>query len=80
MIREIFKTLLLLVLIAVSILIYTTRDTISARALHNKIDKIYNEKGSIHKDLTREERDEYMEYLRSLNGEHVDPVYLIEVP
>ena len=78
LIREAIKIGILLLSILWVVIVIT--DPSPARALQKKIDRIYEEKGSIHKELTREERDEYMEYLRILNDISNDSIYLIEIP
>ena len=49
-------------------------------ALQLKVDKIYEEKSNLHKSLTREERDRYMEYLRTVNGYPNDSLFMEELP
>jgi len=75
LIREISKTLLLFVLIIIGIIVYSIEEPVEAKA-----NRIIQNKLSLHDNLTREERDEYMLYLRSLNAETNDSIYLIEVP
>lgn len=75
LIREIGKTLLLFVLIIIGIVVYSIEEPVEAKA-----NRIIQNKLSLHDNLTREERDQYMEYLRSLNAETNDSIYLIEVP
>ena len=64
---------ILIVIVYFSILL--AEEPIEARA-----NKIVEEKLSLHNTLTREERDEYMLYLRSLNAETTDSIYNIELP
>ena len=64
---------ILIVIVYFSILL--AEEPIEARA-----NKIVEEKLSLHNTLTREERDEYMLYLRSLNAETTDSIYSIELP
>ncbi len=75
LIREISKALLLFVLIIIGIILYSMEEPVEAKA-----NRIIQNKLSLHDNLTREERDQYMEYLRSLNAETNDSIYLIEVP
>ena len=72
--KEISKLLtIMIVIVYFSILL--SEEPIEARA-----NKIVEEKLSLHNTLTREERDEYMLYLRSLNAETTDSIYNIELP
>ena len=72
--KEISKLLtIMIVIVYFSILL--SEEPIEARA-----NKIVEEKLSLHNILTREERDEYMLYLRSLNAETKDSIYSIELP
>jgi hypothetical protein len=75
LIREISKALLLFVLIIIGIILYSMEEPVEAKA-----NRIIQNKLSLHDNLTREERDQYMLYLRSLNAETNDSIYLIEVP
>tara|TARA_Y100001972_G_C7604149_1_gene302769 strand:+ start:646 stop:837 length:192 start_codon:yes stop_codon:yes gene_type:complete len=63
----------MIVIVFFSILL--SEEPIEARA-----NKIVEDKLSLHNTLTREERDEYMLYLRSLNAETKDSIYSIELP
>jgi len=76
--KETIKVTLLVLFMVWSALVIT--DPSPASALQLKVDKIYEEKSNLHKSLTREERDEYMLYLRSLNAEPPDSIYNIELP
>ena len=67
--------LLTIMIVIVYFSILLSEEPIEARA-----NKIVEEKLSLHKTLTREERDEYMLYLRSLNAETKDSIYSIELP
>ena len=67
--------LLTIMIVIVYFSILLSEEPIEARA-----NKIVEEKLSLHKTLTREERDEYMLYLRSLNAETTDSIYNIELP
>ena len=72
--KEISKLLtMMIVIVYFSILL--SEEPIEARA-----NKIVEEKLSLHNILTREERDEYMLYLRSLNAETTNSIYNIELP
>lgn len=72
--KEISKLLtIMIVIVYFSILL--SEEPIEARA-----NKIVEEKLSLHNILTREERDEYMLYLRSLNAETTNSIYNIELP
>ena len=72
--KEISKLLtMMIVIVYFSILL--SEEPIEARA-----NKIVEEKLSLHNTLTREERDEYMLYLRSLNTETTNSIYNIELP
>ena len=53
---------------------------LSEEPLEAKANRIIQNKLSLHENLTREERDEYMLYLRSLNAETTDSIYSIELP
>lgn len=64
---------IMIVIVFFSILL--SEEPIEARA-----NKIVEEKLSLHNTLTREERDEYMLYLRSLNAETTNSIYNIELP
>jgi len=67
--------LLTIMIVIVYFSILLSEEPIEARA-----NKIVEEKLSLHNTLTREERDEYMLYLRSLNAETKDSIYSIELP
>ena len=72
--KEISKLLtIMIVIVYFSILL--SEEPIEARA-----NKIVEEKLSLHNILTREERDEYMLYLRSLNAKTTNSIYNIELP
>ena len=77
MVRVLKETTKLLTIMIVIVLcsIFFSKEPIEARA-----NKIVEEKLSLHNNLTREERDEYMLYLRSLNAETNDSIYSIELP
>ena len=53
---------------------------LSEEPVEAKANKIIENKLNLHMNLTREERDEYMLYLRSLNAETNDSIYSIELP
>ena len=68
--KEGLKSLLLMAFILVGVILFKG-ESIEAKAL-----KIQERKGNLSKELTREERDEYMEYLRSLNDfDYESPIY-----
>ena len=67
--------LLTIMIVIVFFSILLSEEPIEARA-----NKIVEEKLSLHNILTREERDEYMLYLRSLNAETTNSIYNIELP
>ena len=77
MVRVLKETskLLTIMIVIVYFSILLSEEPIEARA-----NKIVEEKLSLHNILTREERDEYMLYLRSLNAETTDSIYNIELP
>ena len=72
--KEISKLLTIMIVIVLCT-IFFSKEPIEARA-----NKIVEEKLSLHNTLTREERDEYMLYLRSLNAETTNSIYNIELP
>lgn len=76
--KETIKVTLLLLFVVWSVLVIT--DPSPASALQLKVDKIYEEKSNLHKSLTREERDRYMEYLRTVNGYPNDSLFTEELP
>ena len=77
MVRVLKETskLLTIMIVIVFFSILLSEEPIEARA-----NKIVEDKLSLHNTLTREERDEYMLYLRSLNAETKDSMYSIELP
>ena len=77
MVRVLKETskLLTIMIVIVFFSIFLSEEPIEARA-----NKIIENKLSLHNTLTREERDEYMLYLRSLNVETTDSIYSIELP
>jgi len=72
--REISKVFIIIILIVILAFI------LSDRPLEAKANKLIQDKLSLHENLTREERDQYMLYLRSLNAETNDSIYSIELP
>ena len=68
---ETLKATVLMSFVLVGIILFD-KDSIEAKAI-----KIQEKKGNLHKELTRKERDEYMEYLRMLNNdiEYEEPIY-----
>ena len=77
MVRVLKETskLLTIMIVIVFFSIFLSQEPIEARA-----NKIIENKLNLHNALTREERDEYMLYLRSLNAETKDSIYSIELP
>lgn len=77
MVRVLKETSKLLTIIIVIVLcsIFLYKEPIEVRA-----NKIVEERLSLGCTLTREERDEYMLYLRSLNAETTNSIYNIELP
>tara|TARA_R100000234_G_C4849576_1_gene114564 strand:- start:234 stop:467 length:234 start_codon:yes stop_codon:yes gene_type:complete len=68
--KEGLKSLLLMVFILAGVILFKG-ESIEAKAL-----KIQERKGNLSKELTREERDEYMKYLRTLNNfDYESPIY-----
>ena len=68
--KEVLKSLSLIVFILAGVILFKG-ESIEAKAL-----KIQERKGNLSKELTREERDEYMEYLRTLNNfDYESPIY-----
>ena len=67
--------LLTIIIVILFCSIFFSKEPIEARA-----NKIIENKLNLHNTLTREERDEYMLYLRSLNAEPPDSIYNIELP
>tara|TARA_Y100001938_G_scaffold127215_1_gene179880 strand:- start:465 stop:698 length:234 start_codon:yes stop_codon:yes gene_type:complete len=68
--KEVLRSLLLMAFILVGVILFKG-ESIEAKAL-----KIQERKGNLSKELTREERDEYMKYLRTLNNfDYESPIY-----
>ena len=67
-------------LITIMIVIVFFSLLLSEEPLEAKANKLIQDKLSLHENLTREERDEYMLYLRSLNAETTNSIYNIELP
>ena len=68
--KEVLKSLSLIVFILAGVILFKG-ESIEAKAL-----KIQERKGNLSKELTREERDEYMKYLRTLNNfDYESPIY-----
>lgn len=74
--REISKIAILFVLIIIGSII----TAIYTEPIEAKANRVYKERGSFHTDFTKEERDEYMKYLRILNGLPDSAIYNIELP
>ena len=67
---EFIKITLLFFCVTVGVIFFKT-EPVEAKAR-----KIQDRKGNLAKELSREERDEYMEYLRTLNDfNHEHPIY-----
>ena len=67
---EITKGTSLILFIIIGVIIFD-EDPVEAKAR-----KIQDRKGNLAKELSREERDKYMEYLRTLNDfNDEDPIY-----
>ena len=67
---EFIKVMLLFFCVTVGVIIF------KAEPVAAKARKIQDRKGNLAKELSREERDEYMEYLRTLNDfNHEHPIY-----
>ena len=67
-------------LFAIMIVIVLFSILLSEEPIEARANKIIEKKLSLHNTLTREERDEYMLYLRSLNAETTNSIYNIELP
>ena len=68
---EFIKVMLLFFCVTVGVIIFKADEPVEAKAR-----KIQDRKGNLAKELSREERDEYMQYLRTLNDfSYEDPVY-----
>ena len=67
--------LLTIIIVIVLCTIFFSKEPIEVKA-----NKILEQKLYLHNTLTREERDEYMLYLRSLNGNPTDSLYIEELP
>ena len=67
---EITKGTSLILFIIIGVIIFN-QDPVEAKAR-----KVQDRKGNLTKELSREERDEYMQYLRTLNNfNYEDPIY-----
>ena len=77
MVRVLKETskLLTIIIVIVFFSIFLSEEPLEAKA-----NKIIENKLSLHENLTREERDEYMLYLRSLNTETTNSIYNMELP
>tara|TARA_R100001015_G_C4505887_1_gene79025 strand:- start:148 stop:381 length:234 start_codon:yes stop_codon:yes gene_type:complete len=67
-------------LLSIMIVIVFFSILLSNEPLEAKANKLIQDKLSLHENLTREERDEYMLYLRSLNAETNDSIFSLELP
>ena len=67
---EFIKVTLLFFCVTVGVIIF------EAEHVEAKARKVQDRKGNLAKELSREERDEYMQYLRTLNNfSYEDPIY-----
>ena len=66
LIRELYKTALLITCMGLIITVFYASGSLDEPAAA-KANRIVKEGKNLSKSLTRKERDEYMEYLRSLN-------------
>ena len=67
---ELIKATLLFFCVTVGVIFFKP-EPVEAKAR-----KIQDRKGNLAKELSREERDEYMQYLRTLNNfSYEDPIY-----
>jgi len=84
-VKETLKTFVLAILILSGLFFWQTFD-LSNESTPAKAKRIQERGGNIRLELTREERDEYMDYLQALsgytfeNGTTNDPIFTIEVP
>ena len=74
--RVISKIAILIVLIIIG----STITAVYSEPIQVKANRVYKERGSFRTDFTKEEREEYMEYLRILNAETTNSIYNIELP
>ena len=71
---ETLKIILLFFSIFIGVIIFD-KDTVEAKAR-----KIQDRKGNLHQELSRKERDEYMEYLKALNNFYYeDPIFARDI-
>ena len=67
---EFITVMLLFFCVTVGVIIF------KAEPVEAKARKIQDRKGNLAQELSREERDEYMQYLRTLNNfSYEDPIY-----
>jgi hypothetical protein len=84
-VKEIFKTLILALLVLLGLFFWQAFG-LSKESTPAKAKRIQERGGNIRFELTRDERDEYMDYLRALsgytfeNGTTNDPIFTIELP
>ncbi len=82
---ELLKTAALSLTILTGLFLWQVFD-LSNESVPAKAKKIQERGGNIRLELTREERDEYMKYLRALSGYTFEdgttnsPIFLIELP
>ena len=84
-IKETLKTFALGILVLSGLFFWQTFDSLN-ESTPAKAKRIQERGGNIRFELTRDERDEYMDYLRALsgytfeNGTTNDPIFTIELP
>ena len=83
-IKELFKALVLFMVVLAGLFFWQVFD-LSNESIPAKAKRIQKRGGNIRLELTREERDEYMDYLRALSGYTFEGVtnktiYTIELP
>ena len=84
-VKETLKTLVLALSVLLGLFFWQAFD-LSNESTPAKAKRIQERGGNIGLELTREERDEYMDYLQDLsgytfeNGTTNDPVFTIELP
>jgi len=83
-IKELFKTVALTLTVFGGVFLWQIFD-LSNESAPAKAKRIQARGGNIRLELTREERDEYMQYLRTLSGYTFEgttnkSIYIIELP
>ena len=66
LLKELYKTTLLIICVGLVVIFYYTSGLLDEPAAA-KANRIVQEGKNLSQSLTRQERDEYMEYLRALN-------------